>query len=201
MEPKRQIDGAYNSRPKLVSTGKIPQAVPKPASKKYTLNKRLILVLILVLVVVGLVAGMYNVFGSSTSLVPQKIQRAVDFSIYYPNTKKMPAGYTLDIQSFRLAQPGVVLFAVTYGGGKDITFSEQQQPSNDDINKFVSSYIPLNTILQLPLGQAKIGAYGTAPDIRTVASLPIHNGPWLIITAPPNVSHDDLAQVMRSLTK
>lgn len=201
MEPKRQIDGVYSSRPRPVGTGKVSQASSSPVSKKRALNKRPVLVLIFALVMVGLVIGMHNKLGSSTSLVPKNIQKSVDFSVYYPDIKKLPAGYRFDAKSFRLADPGVVLFAVTYDGGKNIIFSEQHQPSNDDINKFVSSYIPLNTSLQLTFGQAKVGAYGSAPNIRTVASLPIHNGPWLIITAPSNVSHNDLAKVMQSLTK
>lgn len=201
MEPKRQIDGVYRNRPRPVSTGRVPQTISRPASKNHALNKRPILVLIFALVVVGLVIGIHNVFGGNTSSVPQEIRRAVDFSVYYPDIKKLPAGYTLDTKSFRLADPGVVLFAVTYDGSKNITFSEQRQPSSSDIDKFVSSYIPLNTTLQLTLGPAKIGAYGSAPNIRTVASLPIRSGPWLIITAPSNVNHDDLAKVLQSLTK
>lgn len=200
MEPKRQIDGVYSGRPRHIGTGKVPQASSGPVGKKRALN-RPILVLIFVLVVSGLVIGMHDMFGGHTSLVPQEIQSAVDFSIYYPDSKGVPAGYALDTKSFKLAQPGVVLFAVTYDNGKDITFSEQRQPSSSDIDKFVSSYIPINTSLQLTFGQAKIGAYGSAPNIRTVASLPIHNGPWLIVTAPSNVNHDDLAKILQSLTK
>lgn len=201
MEPKRQIDGVYSSRPRPVSTGKVPQTISRSANRKHALNKRPALVLIFALVVVGLVIGVHNMLGGNASLVPKDIQKSVDFSVYYPDVKKLPAGYTLDTKSFRLADPGVVLFAVTYGDGKNITFSEQRQPSSSDIDKFVGNYIPLNTALQLTLGQAKIGAYGSAPNIRTVASLPIRSGPWLIITAPSNVNHDDLAKVLQSLTK
>lgn len=132
-------------------------------------------------------------------MVPKEIQKSVDFPIYYPN--QLPSGYMLDPASFRLAEPGVVLFAVRYGEGKDIVFSEQQQPSNSEMDKFISSYLPLNSALQLPLGQAKVGAYGNAPNIRTIVSLPLHKGPWLIATAPSEVGHEDLVKILQSLTK
>jgi len=202
MEPKRRIDGVYGNRPTPSSTGKVPRTyASRPDSKRRALSKRFVLVLICALIAVGLAIGVHDIFGGHTSLVPKNVRNSVDFPVYYPDIKRLPTGYSLDTKSFRLAQPGVVLFAVTYDDGKNITFSEERQPSNIDINKFVSSYIPINTTLQLALGQAKIGAYGSAPNIRTVVSLPIHDGPWLIITAPSNVNHDDLAKAMQSLTK
>lgn len=202
MEPKRRIDGVYGNRPTPSSAGKVTRTyASRPDSRMRAFTKRLVLVLLCALAVVGLTIGVHDMLGGHTSLVPKNIRNSIDFPVYYPDIKKLPHGYSLDTKSFRLAQPGVVLFAVTYDDGKDITFSEQQQPSSNDINKFVSSYIPINTTLQLALGQAKIGAYGSAPNIRTVVSLPIHNGPWLIITAPSNVSHDDLAKALQSLTK
>lgn len=136
---------------------------------------------------------------SDTNPVPKKIQKSVGFSVYYPGS--LPAGYTLDDTSFQLPEPEVVLFTVTYGKSKNLVFSEEQQPSSSDIDKFIRNYLPLNSALQLPLGQAKIGAYGSAPNIRTVLSLPIHHGPWLIVTAPSDVNHDDLVKIVTSLTK
>lgn len=201
MERKRQIDGVYSVRPAPVSTEKVlPVRPAKPASKQRARGKKSVVVLVLILAVAGLILGVHKITGGNTSLVPKNIQKSVNFSIYYPDTKKIPAGYNLDIQSFRLAQPGVVLFAVTYAGGKSIIFSEQQQPSNNDMDKFISSYIPVNTTQQLALGQAKIGAYGSVPNVRTVASLPIH-GTWLIVTAPADVSQDDLVNILQALTK
>lgn len=169
----------------------------QPNDKRWSLRKTLLLVLVFVLVVVGLLAWWSRLDDSS--LVPDKIRKSLDFSVYYP--EHLPAGYTLSTTSFRLAEPGVVLFSVTYAKGKSIVFSEEQQPSSGDIDKFISSYIPLNSAVELPLGQAKVGAYGTAPTIRTVLSLPIHDGPWLIMTAPADVSHDDLVNIAKSLTK
>lgn len=170
----------------------------KPDNKKYPLHRRFILIFVPIILAVLLAAFLYNLHGS-TDVVPEKIQKSVPFSIYYP--RNLPAGYTLDEKSFQIPESGVVLFTVTYGDGKSIDFSEQQQPSSGDIDKFVKSYIPLNSVLQLPLGQVKVGAYGAAPNIRTIASVPIHDGPWLIVTAPSDVNHDDLTKLITSLTK
>jgi hypothetical protein len=145
----------------------------------------------------GFMVGMY--IASNTSVVPKAIQGSVPFSIYYP--ANLPAGYKLDAESFRLAEPGVVLFTVTYGEGRDIVFSQQKRPSSSEMDKFIDSYIPLNTPLDLPLGEARIGAYGTAPNIRTAVSLPIHGGPWIIATAPSDINRDDLIKILESLDR
>ena len=170
----------------------------KRSVKKYVIGKRLIIVASLGLLIVGALFG-WNAMRIQTSVVPRSIQRSVDFSVYYPAS--VPPGYTLETESFQLAEAEVVLFKVTDSQGRDIIFSEQRQPSAADIDKFISSYLPLNSVMQLPLGQAKAGAYGSAPNIRTVLSLPIRSGPWLIVTAPSDISHDDLVALLTSLTK
>lgn len=198
MEPKRQVDGVYRPKP---LTGKMTVThLTKPNRKGRVHSKKVAIILVAALVAISLVAALYNKMTSHVSLVPPNIQKAVDFSVYYPDVKKLPAGYGLDTKSFQLAQPGVVLFAVTHNGSKSVIFSEEQQSSARDIVKFVSNYIPVNTTLQLILGQAKIGAYGSAPNLRTVASLPVQSGPWIIVTAPPEVRHDDLVKILHSLT-
>lgn len=191
----RRIKRIYNSVPELLGKDTWLQLLG-PDGKRRLRSKRALVFSGLLAAL--LIVGLYFVV-SSTGTVPKKIKESVPFSVYYP--KSLPPGYALDMKSFRLAEPGVVLFAVAYGEGKTIVFSETEQPSSADMDKFISSYIPLNTPLELPLGQARIGAYGSAPDIRTAVSLPIHNGPWLIATAPSDVSHDDLIKILQALTK
>lgn len=200
MKLKRQIKRISNSRSGLAGGEGAEQSLSKPGYKRPQLNRKQMLILfpLFGLAVIGILFGLYSI-GSSASLVPKKIQKSVDFPIYYPGS--LPSGYVLDTQSFRLAEPGVVLFAVTYSNGKSIVFSEQQQPSDNEMNAFISNYVPINSALQLSLGQAKIGAYGSAANIRTVVSLPIRNGPWLIATAPSEVHHEDLVKILQSLIK
>ena len=170
-----------------------------PFYKKHTLRKRFLLLIAAGLLSVGFLAGWQTMRGTTASLVPRKIQKAVDFPVYYPND--LPADYVLNVDTFQTPDPGVVVFTVTDTDKRQIVFSEQRQPSGADIDKFVSTYLPLNSVLQLPLGQAKVGAYGSAPNIRTILSLPIRDGPWLIVTAPADVSHDELTKILTSLTK
>lgn len=167
-------------------------------SSWYRRFRRKKLLLFALFAVVGSVITVLYI-ASTASVVPKKVQDNVPFSIYYP--KSLPSGYRLDQDSFRLAEEGVVLFSVSYGEGNDIVFSEQQQPSSGEMDKFVNSYIPLNTPLELPLGHAKVGAYGSAPNIRTAVSLPVQDGPWIIATAPSDMSRDDLIKILEYLGK
>ena len=148
-----------------------------------------------------LAAALWLLLSIHHSPVPKDIRKGSNFSIYYPEEGKMPSGYTLDKTSFRKAEGGVVLFSVSYDNGRSMVFSEQAQPGSDVIDKFKAQAIPVNTKVNVPLGQAVIGAYGSGNNIRTVASLPITRGPWLIITAPSDINQNSLKQVLNSLTK
>ena len=113
----------------------------------------------------------------------------------------MPPGYHLDTASFKSPETGVVLFSVSYGNARSMVFSETAKPSSDVLDKFNSSAIPVHTQINTPYGKAFIGAYGEGKSLRTVASLPITNGPWLIVTAPSDINQDDLSKVLSALTK
>jgi hypothetical protein len=197
MDPDQYSDDFRTNRIRLGGS-KVKGRISKLGKKRYFVSKRRLRILLLGLLLIGLIAGVSSKFFI-TGTVPQKIKASVPFSVYYP--KDLPTGYALDSESFRLAEPGVVLFALSHGRGKDIVFSEVKQPSGSDMDKFISSYIPLNTVQQVPLGEARIGAYGSAPNIRTAVSLPVHDGPWIIMTAPSDVSHNELIRIVQSLTK
>ncbi|HSX36517.1 MAG TPA: hypothetical protein VLG13_00110 [Patescibacteria group bacterium] len=138
---------------------------------------------------------------ATSSPVPQDIRKAVSFTVYYPDQKRLPQGYSLDTTTFRQAEPGVVLFSLQYYNGKRMVFSEEQKPASDVINKFVTAAIPLHTELTTPLGKAEVGVYGNNADLHSVVSLPISNGPWLIITAPADINQPNLTRILNSLTK
>jgi hypothetical protein len=80
-----------------------------------------------------------------------------------------------------------------------VSISQQAQPGSDVIDSFLKTYIPLHTALSTKLGQAQVGASGQASNLHTIASLPIKNGPWLIITAPADISQAELKQIIESL--
>lgn len=129
------------------------------------------------------------------SPVPVNISRAVNFKIYYPDQSKLPAGYVLDKNSFALPVKNGVAYSVSYDKGKKIVFSVQTKPVDSELQSFNANYIPLRVDVQTPLGQAEIGAYKG----QTLASLPILNGPWIVITAPSDINQQQLKQVINSI--
>jgi hypothetical protein len=156
--------------------------------------------LLISVLVVGLLSAGIFLFSAraGTGPVPATIRNSVDFPVYYPASDHLPEGYTLDTNSFKLAETGVVVFSVLHSSGQ-LQFSEQQQPAQSVIRDFVKTYIPLHTSLKTSDGQAEIGSFGTGQNLRTVVSLPINNGPWLILTLPPSVSQKDLTTVVKAL--
>jgi len=160
---------------------------------------RIIIFVLLAVALVGLVLAF--TFKFSAGLVPKSIQKQVNFHIYYPLQDKMPRGYEVDKSSFRTAESNVVLFSVDYGNGRSLVFSEAAKPAGDVIDKFNASAIPIHTQISTPVGKALVGAYGSGKDLRTIVSLPITNGPWLIVTAPSDINQADLQKVLQAISR
>lgn len=154
----------------------------------------------LVVIVVVFAAWLLQHRRPAVSPVPQQVQKAVNFPIYYPQPSQLPAGYSLDTTSFHMQDAGVVIYSVEYAGQR-LIFSEQAQPDHATIDKFTKTYIPLHTSLKTSVGEAQVGAFGSGNNLRTVVSLPITRGPWLILTIPPGSNHADLTQVLKALSK
>jgi hypothetical protein len=132
----------------------------------------------------------------NNSPVPKAVAQAVNFLVYYPDQKKLPPGYNLNTNSFNLSPDKKgVYYSVSYGANKKIVFSVQVKPSDNELQSFNSNYIPLRVDYQTPIGQAEIGAYHS----QTLVSLPVINGPWIVITAPPDINQDQLKQVLRAI--
>ncbi len=136
-----------------------------------------------------------------TSPVPKNIANAVAYPIYYPVQAQLPKGYRLDTSSFESGGPGVVIFTITYGKNNIIVFTEQPMPSHTVIAKYASSYIPLHSSLTTALGQALYGAYNDGGTIKSVISLPINHGPWLIATAPSTINQAVFLKILSAMTQ
>lgn len=130
-----------------------------------------------------------------TSPVPKEVAQAVNFPVYYPDPKKLPAGYSLNTGSFSSPVKNGVSYSVSYGSGQKIVFSVQTKPSDNELQSFNGNYIPLRIDYQTPIGQAEIGAYHS----QTLASLPVINGPWIVITAPSDINQDQLKQILNAI--
>ena len=133
--------------------------------------------------------------------VPRDLRHAVSFPVYYPVTSGLPKGYVLNESSFKQASPGVIIYSIGRAGGQRLILSEEKQPGGNTINDFVKSYLPLNSSFDTKLGKAQMGAFGNPPNLRNIVSLPIKNGPWLIITAPADTQQSDIKQIIQSLRK
>jgi hypothetical protein len=186
------------------------QSVPVPTKsmphvqETHTKKKkqfRMLVVLAGGLLIIGFGAALYWAHSNAKpatvriTLVPKNIAQAVDFPVYYPDPAKLPAGYTLDLNSFSNPVKNGVAYKVGYGTGQKIVFSVQTKPADSELQSFNSNYIPLRIDVQTPVGQAAIGAYHS----QTLASVPVINGPWIVITAPPDINQDQFKQVLNSL--
>ena len=136
-----------------------------------------------------------------TDPVPKSILTSVPYAIYYPDQSRLPSGYTLDIKSIQKSSGNVVEYFVDYGNKQLVVVFEQTMPSQSTINHFTSTYMPLHTTFWTPMGNAVLGAINYGKSIRSVVSLPINNGPWIIVTAPSNINQNDLKQVINSLIR
>lgn len=157
-------------------------------------------ILLIFVVAAAAAAGWWYFTQRNTSPVPESIRKSVSFPVYYPDPKKLPAGYTLDTNSFKNPVKNGVTYNVNYGGGR-VVFSVQAKPSATELDSFTASYIPLNNIYQTPVGQARLGAYNNGGKIatETLVSLPTDKNVWIIVTAPYNINQDQLKEVLSSL--
>lgn len=142
----------------------------------------------------------HNQAHATPSPIPAYITKAVSFPLYYPMQKDLPAGYRLDLNSFKHPVQNGVVYAVVNDRGQKLIFSLQPKPSEGDLQNFTSSYIPLHNTYQTPSGQALLGAYKTKEGTETFVSLPTNSNTWIIVTAPYNIDQTQLKQVLSSLT-
>lgn len=157
----------------------------------------------MVLVITAAAASVLLIHNQKTkSIVPENIQKSVGFPIYYPDEKKLPAGYSLNKTSFSNPRNNGVTYFVSYDGSKKIVFSAQPKVSDQEMNLFYKSYIPLKTEVKTAIGKAEIGAYNNAGKVTTLVSLPTEDSKtWLVITAPADINQSQLKQVLQSLRK
>ncbi len=159
-------------------------------------------VVIVVSVVVILLIGAFFFSGPAPSPIPRSISSKVSFPVYYPDPGRLPNGYSLNFASTEVVNPGVVIMFVGYGKQSQyIVMSEEAMPSSSTISNFLTSNIPLNTSFNTPFGSGVIGAYNDGKELRTVISLPINNGPWIIATAPKSINSSQFENILSSLIK
>lgn len=170
-------------------------------------KKRWLLWLIIVFVIAGVATGAWlhwrphqtHTLPKPASPVPAAVSQAVSFPVYYPDQAKLPAGYVLDLNSFKTPVKNGVAYSVSYGNNQKLVFSLQAKPSANELESFKANYIPLRIDYQTDIGQAEIGAYNNHGNVQTLISLPTKTNTWIIITAPYDTNQDKLKKVLNSL--
>jgi hypothetical protein len=152
-----------------------------------------------ILIMLGGVAGGWLFLHREISPIPKSLRNSVNFTVYYPDPKKLPTGYSLNVSSFQIAQKNGVLYYVTYDGDKKIAFSVQEKISDVDLQSFYTNYMPLHQDFATPAGKAQIGASSSSGAEKTLVSLPTNTNTWLLITAPLDINQDKLKQVLSSI--
>lgn len=196
-DPKSSVNSTEQLVP-VLPTPQLDASAPlrhKRLFKRRKYKKFIFIFTIVILAGAGGVGGWYYK-NRTKSPVPTAIQQSINFPIYYPDSKKLPTGYSLDTGSFSKGQ-GAVIYKINYGKNQHIIVSVQQKPSDQAIKSFDTKYIPLHTDITTAIGTAKIGAI----DTHAVVSLPTSGNSWLLMTAPSDINQNQLKQVIRSIKK
>lgn len=174
-----------------------PAQVPASARRpKRSAGRRFALAGGLLLLIVFLAAGAawLRLAAAKNSPVPQNIASSVNYPVYYPDSKKMPFGYSLDPQSFKTPSSNVVVYSVANGDSQKMAVSLETKPSNSQLQSLINRSFPLNSKVQTSLGTATIGSANN----QTVALLPAAKA-LIIVTATQSVDQSDLIQLLKSL--
>lgn len=145
-------------------------------------------------------AGLLINKQGNASPVPKNIQKAVSYPVYYPDPKKLPAGYNLDPNSFSAPKPDVIVYSLRNKSRQKLSISVQAKPDDSVIQDLYNRAIPLRSQYQTKIGLAQIGVYQSSTP-QTIASLPTNDNVWIIITGPVNINQTELKQVLSSLKK
>jgi hypothetical protein len=168
------------------------------ANKKAQLWAVVVIIIIIIVIGTFLLAAQARRHMQSSlvnSAVPYGIRQRVDFTIYYPDNNKMPAGYrynpstlhaTKNAADYAIDKDGTQLFAVTI----------QSKPSAAALQTFYTHNLPLSTIIVTPIGTANVGTI----NLQSVISLPTNGNSWLILTTPQPIQTATLTKILNAMT-
>jgi hypothetical protein len=131
----------------------------------------------------------------SKSPVPAEIADKALFDVYYPS--RLPAGYTIDQDSFQFVENDVLVFSAKKADGSGtIAFTEQAKPEDYDFNEFNKG---LNKPQKLHSGDytAILGQLGDNQPILSVTS----DSTWVLVRSEARVSAQDYKTIAGGLKK
>lgn len=155
---------------------------------KLKISKKLIIILFLIIL---LAAGFIFWQTRETSTpVPANFQVKTEFTMYYPKT--LPDDFEYD----EIAQDDetrVVTYSIASGDRK-LYFSLQSKPDDFDLEAFNSEKITGGRTFETKIGPLTTGVF----ENQTVGSI-IADSTWILITAGPGTSLDDIENVGKSM--
>jgi hypothetical protein len=154
-------------------------------------RSRTIFLVLLALVSIGVFAFQSAKYMSP---VPESVSKQVAFTIYYPDQRKLPSGYTLDVSTIRAASK-VILYSVNGPKGLIVHFSVQQKLTDSQIQTFYQTNLKMHTDISTSVGTARIGI----AQNQSVASLPTTGNAWVVLTSPSTINRAELIQIIRSI--
>lgn len=167
------------------------QTKPKGSRKKFWVALAIVLVL---LIVAGV--GLWAYTQRYTGPFPADIRAKANFDLYYPDSAKLPPGYSLDKSSFTYAAEGpAVLYSVKFDDDQKWVFSIQPKPDSDAMEQFLKTQIPLHLETITPVGRAYLGAIKE----KSVNSLPTDGNSWIIVTGPIDHDQEKLKLMLKAL--
>lgn len=161
----------------------------RPKPKKL---KKLVLVILILAVLGGVVWWAYPKYADKNPF-PANIQTNAQVMLLYPKT--LPAGFEIDANGMHFAN-GALIYDAKKGDSR-LVFTTQKTPPTFDYAAFYQQQLKVTRQFKTDLGEAAIGK----PDARYLGSLVAGNTWLLLSTNSPDVSSEDMYQVIANLKK
>jgi hypothetical protein len=185
-------------RPSDYIMSRVKKSIPNTKKRPLTRNIQIMIAAVIIIIIAGLISILI-VTNKPQNPLPASVVKAVPYSVYYPDTNRLPINFSLIRGSIKVLTGNIVVFSMLGPNNENIIITQQGQPASSVISRFISSTMPLHTLIGTPVGTATVGSYNFNHSLRSIVSLPVIHGPWLIITAPANINQGLLMQVVDSL--
>jgi hypothetical protein len=129
-----------------------------------------------------------DVFG-----VPRALRESAPFPVYY--VRDLPDSLKVDQGSYKY-EDGVLSFTIGRTDGRALLVTEQAVPEGFDIDKFTTDQMTEPRAVITQYGKAVVGLNGKTRAVSLKA-----DKTWLLVSAPENVSSDDMAQLAEHLQR
>jgi len=199
--PTNAVTVRRDTRTDKLTPALLQPAMPRRSAKPPRFYKRWPVRVAAIIVVIAAITFVVILRMHSTttpappqSPIPKSISSQVHIPLYYPST--LPAGLTVDKNSFRVPAPDVVVFAIQSPDGR-LSVSEQAMPGPGklNINDFLKTNV-LDSVASLStLGQVTIGHLADGTRFGSLVT-----GSWIIVVGPQQVTANDVRDIINAMS-